>query len=235
VESAILAALESASGITLFLAALGAGALTSLAPCSIVTVPLLVGSALGMTQELEKRARARMTWLIAFVFTLGVMISFSILAFLVAKMGLFFSIAPMWAYIAAGILALFLGFYSMGWIGQLDKTKAFAYLLKWRLFGVLLIGVIFGIVSTPCASAPLVAIIALASSFDEAQAYSLVLVFTLGHCLLLLLAGVCVGFVQSVASNPLIGWITKVMTQVFALGLIAAGGYFFYQAWLQGF
>jgi cytochrome c biogenesis protein CcdA len=123
----------------------------------------------------------------------------------------------------------------MGWIGQLDKTKAFAYLLKWRLFGVLLIGVIFGIVSTPCASAPLVAIIALASSFDEAQAYSLVLVFTLGHCLLLLLAGVCVGFVQSVASNPLIGWITKVMTQVFALGLIAAGGYFFYQAWLQGF
>ena len=137
-----------------WLGAFGAGALTSLAPCSLVTVPLLVGSAAGLTKDLPPSRRFGFTVLFSFLFALGVIISFSILAFLVAKLGFFFSVAPFWAYVLAGVLALLFGLYSLGVLGELNKTALFGRLIKLRYVGIFLVGVVFGLVSTPCASAP---------------------------------------------------------------------------------
>ena len=217
----------------MWLGAFGAGALTSLAPCSLVTVPLLVGSAAGLTKDLPPSRRFGFTVLFSFLFALGVIISFSILAFLVAKLGFFFSVAPFWAYVLAGVLALLFGLYSLGVLGELNKTALFGRLIKLRYVGIFLVGVVFGLVSTPCASAPLVAIISLASTLGGAQAYGLVLVFALGHSLLLLFAGVCVGFTQRIAQNKALNHFSSLLTRFFALMLLGIGAYLLYQGWLQ--
>ncbi|MFP4486510.1 MAG: cytochrome c biogenesis CcdA family protein [Campylobacterales bacterium] len=231
-EQYVLELLNSTSFIWLFLGALGAGALTSLAPCSLLAVPLLVGSAIGLSRDIKEEQRVRFTLIFSSLFAFGVVISFSILAYLVAKLGMFLSVAPFWAYILAGILALLFGFYSLGLLGEMDKTRMFQKLLKLKFFGVFLVGVVFGLVSTPCASAPLVAIISLASSLGSVEAYILVLVFAFGHSILLLIAGASVGFTQKVTSNRAINIFSSLLTKFFAFVLIAVAFYLFYQGWL---
>lgn len=232
-ESLLTGLLES-HGALVLAGAFGIGALTSLAPCSIVSVPLLVGSALGISSHLTPSQRIRFTYFFSFVFALGVAVSFSILAYMVAKMGYFFSIAPMEAYIAGGIAAISIGLYSLGILPEiLDKGNWFKRLITLRYGGIFLIGMLFGLVSTPCASAPLVAIISLAANAPDWYAYALVLTFAVGHSLLLLMAGVSVGFAQKVISSPKIASLTGWITKLFSFVLIGIGIYFFALAYEQ--
>lgn len=232
-QELLLGLLQSHGGV-IFAGAFGVGALTSLAPCSIISVPLLVGSALGMSAHLNVSQRVRFTYIFASLFALGVAFSFSILAYMVAKMGYFFSIAPLEAYVIAGLLAIAIAFYSLGFLPEfIDKTRWMQHLISLRYFGAFLIGMLFGLVSTPCASAPLVAIISVAASAPEWYAYALVLTFALGHSLLLLVAGVSIGFAQNVASNKKIALLTSWMTKLFSFALIGIGIYFFTLAYQQ--
>ena len=209
------------------------GALTAAAPCSLVAVPLLVGSAVALNKDLTGRKKALYTYAFTALFALGVALSFSFLGWVVAKFGGFFSVAPMWAYLLAGMLSVLIALYAFGLLGEVDKSALIRPLLRYRLFGGLLIGLVFGLVSTPCASAPLFVIISIAGSSGYLYAYVLVLLFALGHSLLLLAAGVSVGFAQSVVSSSLVAKLSDAVNKTFALLLLGFGGYFFYEAYRQ--
>ena len=223
--------LLNSHSILVFLGAFLAGSITAAAPCSLVAVPLLVGSAIALNKDLQGRKKVLYTYAFTLLFALGVAVSFSILGFLVAKFGGFFSIAPMWAYIVAGVVSFVIAFYAFGLLGEMDKGAIIDKLLPFRLFGGFLIGIVFGLVSTPCASAPLFAIITLAENSGYVYAYALILTFALGHSLLLLAAGVSVGFVQSVVSNQTVAKLSNFVNKAFAFVLIGFGIYFFYNAW----
>ena len=216
-----------------FLGAFGAGSLTALAPCSLVSVPLLVGASLALNKDLEGRKKVLYTYAFASLFALGVMLSFSVLGLIVAKFDGFLSIAPAWAYITAALVSILIALYAWGLFGEVNKSGIMLRLIKFRLFGGFLIGIIFGLVSTPCASAPLVSIITLAASSGYVYAYGLILAFALGHSLLLLAAGVSVGFAQSVTSNKHLSTFSNYLNKTFALMLGGFGFYFLYQAYLQ--
>ena len=231
-QESILALLESHSYLAFF-GAFGAGSLTAIAPCSLISVPLLVGSSLALNKDLSGKKKVFYTYAFATLFALGVMLSFSILGYIVAKFGGFFSIAPLWAHLTAGALSFIIAFYAWGLFGEIDKSSIMKRLIRYRLFGGFLIGIIFGLVSTPCASAPLIAIITVASSSDYVYAYALILAFALGHSILLLLAGVSLGFAQSITSSALLSKFSNLLNQAFALLLMLYGLYFFYSATLQ--
>ena len=231
-QETILALLESNS-LLAFFGAFGAGTITAIAPCSLVSVPLLVGTSVALNKDLEGKKKVFYTYAFASLFALGVMISFSILGFMVAKFGAFFSVAPVWAYILAAIFSVLIGLYAWGIFGEINKSSIMMHLIKYRLFGGFLIGIIFGLVSTPCASAPLVAIITVAANSGYLYAYGLILTFALGHSMLLLIAGVSVGFTQSITSNTVLTKLSTYINKGFAILLIAMGAYFAQQAYLQ--
>ena len=231
-ESYLTQLLESSSYLV-FLGAFLSGSITAAAPCSLVAVPLLVGSAVALNKDLEGRKKVLYTYAFTALFALGVAVSFSILGFIVAKFGGFFSVAPLWAYLIAGCVSIFIALYAFGVFGEIDKSGIIQKLIHYRLFGGFLIGLIFGLVSTPCASAPLFAIISLAGESGYVYAYALILIFALGHSLLLLLAGVSVGFAQSIVSSKTVAKISNVVNKGFALLLVGFGVYFFYEAFLQ--
>jgi cytochrome c-type biogenesis protein len=224
--------LESGS-LWVFAGAFLAGSITAAAPCSLVAVPLLVGSAVALNKDLQGRKKALYTYAFTALFALGVALSFSILGLIVAKFGGFFSVAPFWAYLAAGSVSILIALYALGYLGEIDKSALIGRLIRYRLAGGLLIGLLFGLVSSPCASAPLFAIISLAGSSGYLYAYGLILTFALGHSLLLLAAGVSVGFAQGIASNQTMVRISDGLNKVFALLLIGFGGYFFFEAYVQ--
>lgn len=231
-QESILALLESHS-LLAFLGALGAGSLTAVAPCSLVSVPLLVGSSVALNKDLEGRKKIIYTYAFAGLFALGVMLSFSILGLMVAKFGAFFSVAPMWAYILSSLLSIAIGLYAWGVFGEVNKSAIISHLIRYRLLGGFLIGIIFGLVSTPCASAPLIAIISAAANSGYIYAYGLILTFALGHSLLLLAAGISVGFTQSIATNRMLTQLSNYLNKGFAVLLILLGFYFAYEAYLQ--
>ena len=231
-ESYLTQLLESSSYLV-FLGALLSGSITAAAPCSLVAVPLLVGSAVALNKDLKGRKKALYTYAFTALFAFGVAVSFSILGFIVAKFGGFFSVAPLWAYLIAGGMSIFIAFYAFGVFGEIDKSRIIHKLIHYRLFGGFLIGIIFGLVSTPCASAPLFTIISLAGESSYIYAYALILVFALGHSLLLLLAGVSVGFTQSIVSSKTVAKISNVVNKGFALLLVGFGIYFLYEAYIQ--
>lgn len=231
-EESLLALLDSNSALA-FLGAFGAGGITALAPCSLISVPLLVGSAVALNKDLEGRKKVFYTYIFTTLFALGVMLSFSVLGFIVAKFNGFYSVAPMWAYLVSAVLSIVIALYAFGIFGEINKSHIISKLIRFRLFGGFLIGVIFGLVSTPCASAPLVAIIGIATNSGYVYAYSIILVFALGHSLLLLAAGVSVGFAQSVTSSALLAKTSNYINKAFALLLFGFGFYFFYKAYLQ--
>ena len=219
------------NSILVFLGAFLAGGITAAAPCSLVAVPLLVGSVIALNKDLQGSKKALYTYAFTLLFAFGVAVSFSILGFLVAKFGGFFSIAPLWAYIIAAVVSFAIALYAFGVFGELDKSAIISKLLPFRLFGGFFIGVVFGLVSTPCASAPLFAIITMASESGYTYAYALILTFALGHSLLLLAAGVSVGFAQSVVSSQTVAKVSGAVNKVFAVILAGFGVYFLYNGW----
>lgn len=232
-EEFFLNMLESSNSIWLFVGAFGAGTLTAIAPCSLVSVPLLVGTSVALSKDLQGRKKVLYTYTFALLFALGVLLSFSILGLIVAKFGGFFSVAPLWAYVAASLFSLLIGLYALGVFGEVDKSALMRRFIGYRLFGGFVIGLVFGLVSTPCASAPLVAIISLAANSGYVYAYSLILLFALGHSMLLLVAGVSVGFTQSVVSSRFLSRFSTYLNQGFAVMLLGFALYFAYAAYLQ--
>lgn len=227
-----LIAFLSNHGLEAIIASFGIGILTALAPCSIVILPLLIGSAVALSQDIDSpAAKKRFVILYSLLFVLGLIISFSILMLLVSKLGLMLSVAPLWANALAAIAAFVVAFYALGWIGLgINKEKIAQKLLKFKLFGAVVIGLIFGLVSTPCASAPLVAIITIAEqSQNWLYSYMLVLAFAIGHAMLLLVAGVSVGFAQSIASSKAINRLSSAVNVIFIALLFGIGFYYLYK------
>lgn len=228
----MLIEMTSQFGVWAIVASFGIGLLTSLAPCSIITLPLLAGSALGLSQDLNAKQKKVFIYQYSLLFVLGLVISFSLLMLFVSKMGMMLSLAPFWAYLLASLATFTVVAYALGWIQGFDKDKVARKFLRFKLLGAVIIGLIFGLVSTPCASAPLVAIITIASQSGWVYSYALVLAFALGHGMLLLLAGTSLGFTQSVVSSRKISRVSRLVNGFFIVVLVGIGCYFLYQTYL---
>lgn len=219
-------------GILAILTSFLIGVLTSLAPCSIVTLPLLAGSAVTLSGDMDQKQKKRFIYRYSFLFVLGLVMSFSILLLLVSKAGVILAVAPFWAYLLASIATFVVIAYALGWIGGLDKDKIAKKFIKFKLFGAVILGLIFGLVSTPCATAPLVSIVMAAEQSGWIYSYLLVLAFALGHGILLLAAGISIGFAEGIASSKKLNQISKVVNAVFIIILIVIAFYFIYKAYL---
>jgi cytochrome c biogenesis protein CcdA len=218
-------------GLLAIFASLLIGILTSLAPCSIVTLPLLVGSAVTLSEDMDVKTKKRFIYQYSALFVLGLVISFSILLLLVSKIGMMLSLAPFWAYALASIATFVVVAYAIGYINGVDKDKIAKKFIKLKLLGAVIIGLVFGLVSTPCATAPLASIVMVAQSSGWVYSYALVLAFALGHGSLLLFAGISLGFAQSIASSQKLNRISKFINAFFIIALIVIGLYFAYKAY----
>ena len=221
-----------AHGLIAILSSLAIGVITSLAPCSIITLPLLTGSAITLSKDLDEKQKKSFIYKFSLLFVLGLIMSFSILMLLVSKIGLMLSVAPFWAYGLASFVTLIVTLYALGNFGSIDKQKVANKFLKFKLYGAVIIGLIFGLVSSPCATAPLIAIITVAEHSGWIYSYFLVLAFAIGHGSLLLVAGISIGFAQNIASSNILSKISNIVNAFFIMTLFFISGYFAYKAYL---
>jgi cytochrome c-type biogenesis protein len=173
------------------------GVISSASPCVLAMIPLVIGYVGGYAEGSQKKAIQY-----SLMFVLGLTITFTILGIIAGVMGkLFGNVGSFWKY-ALPFVAILLGFYLLGVFKfNIGISQRFLPNRK-ALFGALLMGLLFGIIASPCAT-PVLAVILTFAATKQNVAYSggLLLSYALGHWVLVLGAGISVGFAQKVMAS----------------------------------
>lgn len=90
-------------------------------------------------------------------------------------------------------------------------------------------GILGGIFSSPCATPVLVVLLGIvARSGNVPWGVLLLLFYSLGHSVLVLVAGTSVGFVNKVTSSGKYGLLSKILKYVMGTGVLLIAFYMFY-------
>jgi len=201
------------------------GAIATLSPCILASIPLVIGFVGGYAGGSKKQA---FTYSLTFV--VGLALVMSALGAAAALMGtLFGDVGTYWYFIVAVILMV-MGLQLAGLINLNLGGNSQKFLPKQTgLIGALILGMLFGLVLSPCAS-PVLAVILTLAAVQGKVAYGSTLLFAyaLGQGTLIILAGTFTGvinnFLQSRGAKA-----GAVLQQVAGCLIFLAGAYIFLQ------
>lgn len=195
------------------------GLLSASSPCVLAIIPLVIGFVGGYSEGNKKKA---ITY--AVVFALGLSITFTILGAIASLLGrLFGDVGKFWYYVAAAV-AIIMGLYLAG-VLRFKLPQPVTLKTKHKgVIGAFLLGLLFGAVSSPCATPVLAVILAfVATKARIIYGTSLLFVYAIGHCALIVLAGVFTGFVESYAKSKGVSNFSS-LTKKISGGLIFLAG-----------
>jgi cytochrome c biogenesis protein CcdA len=201
------------------------GVVSSASPCVLAMIPLVIGYVGGYSKGSQKKAIQY-----SLMFTLGLTITFTVLGIIAGALGrLFGDVGGFWYYILPPV-AILLGLYllfSDKLTFNIGLSQRFMPKRK-ALLGAFLMGLFFGIVASPCATPVLAVILTLAATQNEiAYSGGLLLAYALGHWVLVLGAGISVGFAQKVLESKGISSFSTYSKKVGGVILIGVGIYLF--------
>ncbi len=198
------------------LAAMVGGLLTAANPCVLAAAPLMVGYVAG--QENKSVARS---FLLSLTFAIGLTIMFGLIWFGVWSASTLLPTA-WWVYIAAAVCFL-MGLHLLGALHFTLPVPAGLKPKQKGVIGALLLGLLFGLISLPCAGPVLGALIVVTPLYGMAFGILLLVAYSLGHCGLVLVGGTSMGLVQELADSK--GWNlgTNVLRRVAGVLIIGVG------------
>lgn len=186
------------------------GILSSANPCVIVTIPMIIGYVGGYAGDNKQKAL-----LYSLAFVLGLSVTFTALGLIAALAGtLFGDVGWFWQYFI-GIVAIAMGLQLLGLYEIPQPNQANLNVSHKGITGSFLLGMLFGVVSSPCATPVLAVILAfVAADGNIVYGGSLLFVYALGHCVLMLLAGTFIGVAHFIVRSKGVAgfsyWVKKI-------------------------
>lgn len=177
-------AIESRNIFT-FIIVFAGGLFTSFSPCIVSMLPVLV-SYIGSDNSTNKSKG----FLLSFSFVAGLAVTFSILGFIAAYLGLIFGqVGANWYFILAAV-AIIMGLYLLE-VFSFNMPGLSSLPMNTRgKKSSFLMGLLFGLVASPCATPVLAVIITYAAAQGEPfYGSSLLFIYGIGHGLPLIIAG----------------------------------------------
>lgn len=204
--------------------ALVAGILTSVTPCALTSVPLVIGYVGGTGQKDSKRA-----FRLSVVFSLGMAVTFTILGTTASLLGRLMQGAGSWWYVLLGILMALMALQTWEIYNFIPSSYAISKNTKRGYFGAFIAGILGGFFSSPCATPVLVVLLTMvAKQGSLLWGILLLLLYSVGHSFLVMIAGTSVGFVQKLSSNEKYGGLSKVLRMVMGAIILLLAFYMFY-------
>jgi len=193
------AVLQSGSFLAYLLVFLG-GVVTSIAPCNVAMIPLVIGFVGGSARLSRGRS-----FLLSLAFATGLALTFAALGVIASLVGgLIGGTSHIWYYLVAGV-CLAIGLHMLGAI-RLPEVGWLARLReRVRLRGIpgaLSLGLVSGLVASQCATPVLAAILTYVMAQQGGLAYgaALLFVYALGRGVPVVLAGTFAGVVKRLQS-----------------------------------
>ena len=203
-----------------------AGVISSASPCVLATIPLVVGFVGGYADGDRMKA-----FRYSLAFILGLSLTFTAFGAAAGLLGTMFgTLGGLW-YVVAGIVALVMGGQMMGLYEIRLPIKRDFRPKRGGIVGSFLLGLFFGVVSSPCATPVLVVVLTFVATKGQVL-YGVALLFTyaIGHCLLMLCAGTFTGFVEGFVKARGVVNFSLWAKRVSGFIVVLVGGWFIWQA-----
>jgi cytochrome c-type biogenesis protein len=186
------------------------GALTASNPCVLAMIPLMM----AFVGAYQGTSGAKKGFIFSFLFVLGLTITFTLLGVVAALMGkLLGDVGRFWPYVVAAV-CLVMGLHLLN-ILKFDLPLPQAWKPKQAgPLGAFLLGLLFGVISTPCAT-PILAVLLVYIASEGNLTYGglLLFLYALGHCALIIIAGTSMGlarrFIESKGLNSGLAFLRK--------------------------
>ena len=194
-------------------------------PCILASIPLVIGFVGGYAEGRKQQA-----FFYSVTFVLGLALVMSILGAMAALMGTMFGQVGVYWYFVVAVILMVMGLQLSGMI-NLKLGGASQKFLPQRtgLIGALILGALFGLVLSPCASPVLAVILTLAAVKGEvAYGSTLLFAYALGQGTLIILAGTFTGVIESFLQSKGAKFGT-IMQRVAGFLIFLVGAYIFFQ------
>lgn len=219
-----LSALMTQGGWLAPLLALASGLLASFMPCSLSSIPLVIGFVGSAGQRDAKRAFG-----LSVTFAAGSAVTFTVLGVIAALAGRLIGAAASWWYILLGILMVLMALQTWELFEIIPSSYLVSKNTKKGYVGALLAGILGGIFSSPCSTPVLIALLAVVAQKGSILWGSLLLLlYSIGHGVLAVVAGTSVGFVHKLSASPAYGKLSALSKGVMGALILLIGFYMFY-------
>jgi cytochrome c-type biogenesis protein len=201
------------------------GVVATASPCILASIPLVIGFVGGYAEGRKKQA-----FFYSVTFVVGLALVMSILGAMAALMGTMFGQVGTYWYFVVAVILMVMGLQLSGMIHLKLGGNSQKFLpRRTGLFGALILGALFGLVLSPCASPVLAVILTLAAVKGEvAYGSSLLFAYALGQGTLVILAGTFTGVIESFLQSKGARFGT-IMQQVAGFLIFLVGAYIFFQ------
>jgi cytochrome c biogenesis protein CcdA len=204
------------------------GLLTASNPCVLAMIPLMMSFVAGQKDQHTGVGRAL---LYSAVFIAGLAITFTALGLIAALAGtLYGDVSVVWNWVVAAV-CLVMGLHLMG-VLKFTIPAPFNFQPRTRgALGAFILGLLFGIVSAPCAAPILVVLLTYLAGSGSSVPYGgfLLLVYALGHSVLILIAGTSMGAARKLIESKKLTRATGIMRRAAGGVIVLIGAYFAYR------
>jgi cytochrome c biogenesis protein CcdA len=205
------------------------GILTASNPCVLVMIPLMMSFVAGRKEEKAGVLRA---FAFSFVFVAGLAVTFTVLGMIAALAGkMYGDVSGVWNWVVAAVCVV-MGLHLMGVVTIPIPSLGGRVQPKTRgLLGAFVLGLLFGVVSAPCAAPILIVLLTYLAGSGASVAWggTLLLVYALGHSVLILIAGTSMGAARKLIENKRATKAMEVLRKGAGAVVVLVGIYFAYR------
>lgn len=206
------------------LLALITGVLTSFTPCSLSSVPLVIGCVGG-----GKSYDTRKAFKLSVVFAIGTAATFTVLGVGASLMGKLMQGIGSWWYLILGTLMVLMALQTWELFNFIPSSYAISKNKRTGYIGAFIAGILGGFFSSPCSTPALVVILAfVAKEGNILFGTLLLLLYSIGHSVLVIIAGTSIGFVGKLTRSSKYGSLSLLLKITMGFVMLLLSFYMFY-------
>ncbi|GAB6096158.1 cytochrome c biogenesis CcdA family protein [Desulfatiferula olefinivorans] len=169
-----------------------------LSPCHLASIPLIIAYVGGQ----DNAVKPRQAGVYALAFSIGLFITIAVIGIVCSLLGRMMGDVGIYFEVLVGIILIWVALGMLG-VESCSMSGSLLYRLKVRgLFGALILGLAYGFLSGSCTFGFIAPILAIVTVQQQVMTgILLIILFALGHCLPIVIAGSSTALVRRLLEN----------------------------------